>query len=103
MFIPTRVIFCETTCDQMMKNDFLLCEFLLVETINRGAKNCLNTTVSHIRLCLNTIDPTNKFSQSSWAVCTSKPEQQMPSAFHAPTEHNSSHKKTDNTQEDWNS
>jgi hypothetical protein len=31
-------------------------------------------------------------------VCTSKPEQQMPSAFHTPHEHNSSHKiKTDNT------
>jgi hypothetical protein len=24
MFIPTRVIFCETTCYQMMKNDFSL-------------------------------------------------------------------------------
>jgi hypothetical protein len=22
MFIPTRVIFCETMCDQVMKNDF---------------------------------------------------------------------------------
>jgi hypothetical protein len=52
MFIPTRLMFCETTCDQMMKNDFPLCEFLLVETINIGAKHCLNTTVSHIRLCL---------------------------------------------------
>jgi hypothetical protein len=59
MFIPTRVMFCETTCDQMMKNDLLLCEFLLVETINTGAKHFLNTTVSHIRLCLiyKTIDP----------------------------------------------
>jgi hypothetical protein len=52
MFIPTCVIFCETTCDQMMKNDFLLCEFLLVEIIYIGAKHCLNTMVSHIRLCL---------------------------------------------------
>jgi hypothetical protein len=52
MFNPTRVVFCETTCDQMMKNDFPLCEFPLVETINTGAKRCLNTTVSHIRLCL---------------------------------------------------
>jgi hypothetical protein len=39
MFIPTHVIFCETTCDQMMKNDFPLCKFLLVETINTGAKH----------------------------------------------------------------
>jgi hypothetical protein len=38
MFIPTRVIFCETTCDQMMKNNFPLCEFLLVETIYTGGK-----------------------------------------------------------------
>jgi hypothetical protein len=52
MFIPTRVNFCETMCDQMMKNDFPLCEFLLVETINTGAKHCLNTTVSHIRIYL---------------------------------------------------
>jgi hypothetical protein len=58
-FIPTRVIFCETTCVQMMKNDFPLCEFLLVETIYTGAKYCLNTTIYHIRLCLiyKTIDP----------------------------------------------
>jgi hypothetical protein len=44
----------------MMKNDFPLCKFLLVETINTGAKHCLNTTVSHIRLylILKTIDPT---------------------------------------------
>jgi hypothetical protein len=52
MFIPTRVFFCETTCDQMNKNDIPLCEFLLVATINTGAKHCLITTVSHIRLCL---------------------------------------------------
>jgi hypothetical protein len=52
MFIPTHVFFCETTCDQMMKNDFSLCEFILVQTINTGAKHCQNTTVSHIRLCL---------------------------------------------------
>jgi hypothetical protein len=52
MFISTRVTFCETTRGQMMENDFTLCEFLLVETINTGAKHCLNTTVSHIRLCL---------------------------------------------------
>jgi hypothetical protein len=58
----------------MMKNDFLLCEFLLVETIYTGAKHCLNTTVSHIRLCLisafawfrKSLNPLKKFSQSSW-------------------------------------
>jgi hypothetical protein len=52
MFISTHVIFCETMCDQMMKNDLSLCEFLLVDTINTGAKHCMNTTVSRIRLCL---------------------------------------------------
>jgi hypothetical protein len=52
MFILTRVMFCETTYDQIMKNDFPLCEFLLVETINTGEKHCLNTMVSHICLCL---------------------------------------------------
>jgi hypothetical protein len=52
MFIPTRVIFCETTCDQMMKNDSSLCKFRLFETIYIRAKHCLNTTISHIRLCL---------------------------------------------------
>jgi hypothetical protein len=36
----------------MMKNDFPLREFVLVVTIYTGAKHCLNTTVSHIRLCL---------------------------------------------------
>jgi hypothetical protein len=46
MFIPTRVIFCETTCDQMMKNDFPLCEFILVETINTGAKQVLGGHVN---------------------------------------------------------
>jgi hypothetical protein len=68
MFIPTCVTFYETMCDQMMKNDFPLCEFLLVETINTGAKHCLNTTVSHIRLCLiiKPLTPLKKFSQSSW-------------------------------------
>jgi hypothetical protein len=43
MFIPTRVIFCETTCEQMMKNDFPLCELFFVEIIYTGAKHCLNT------------------------------------------------------------
>jgi hypothetical protein len=43
MFIPTRVIFCETTCEQMMKNNFPLCEFLLVETIYTRAKHYVNT------------------------------------------------------------
>jgi hypothetical protein len=52
MFIPTRVIFCETMCDQMMNNDFPLSEFLLVETIYTRAKHWLNTTISHIRLHL---------------------------------------------------
>jgi hypothetical protein len=54
-----------------MKNDFTLCEFLLVETINTGAKHCLNTTIFHIRLCLifrKLLTPLKKFSQSSW-VC----------------------------------
>jgi hypothetical protein len=50
MFISTRVIFCETMCDQMIKNDFSLCEVLLVDTINTVAKHCMNTTVSRIRL-----------------------------------------------------
>jgi hypothetical protein len=39
-------------CEQMMKNDFPLSEFLLVETIYTGANHRLNTMVSHIRLCL---------------------------------------------------
>jgi hypothetical protein len=43
------------------------------------------------------LTPLKKFSQSSWDVCTSKPEQQTPSTFHTPNEHNSSHQKTDNT------
>jgi hypothetical protein len=47
----------------MMKNNFLLCEFLLVVKIYTGAKHCLNTTVSHICLYLT---PLKKFSQSSW-------------------------------------
>jgi hypothetical protein len=36
----------------MMKNVVPLSELLLVETIYAGAIHCLNTTVSHIRLCL---------------------------------------------------
>jgi hypothetical protein len=52
----------------MMKNDFPFCEFLLVETINTRAKHCLNTTVSHIHLCLiyKTIDPALEILQYSW-------------------------------------
>jgi hypothetical protein len=87
----------------MMKNDFPLCKLLLVETINTGAKHCLNTTVSHICLFLikKPLTPLKKFSQSSWGVYTSKPEQHTPSAFHTPHHHNSSHKiKIYNTQED---
>jgi hypothetical protein len=51
-----------------MKNDFMLCEFLLVETIYTGAKHCLNTMVSHIHLFLikKPLTPLKKFSQSSW-------------------------------------
>jgi hypothetical protein len=47
MFIPTREIFCETTCVQMMNNDFPLCEFILVETMYTGSKHCLNRWQVH--------------------------------------------------------
>jgi hypothetical protein len=53
----------------MMKIDFPLCEFLLVETIYTGVKHCLNTMVSHICLCWiekKPLTPLKKFSQSSW-------------------------------------
>jgi hypothetical protein len=101
MFIPTRVIFCETTCDQMMKNDFSCANFFWLRQSIQGKEFPdyhgfsypivplldLEYHWPHLRNSLNLLG----------AVCTSKPKQQTLSAFHTSNEHNSPHKKTGNT------